>query len=173
MRDLTQERAAELLEPYLGRRWSKATFSAAERSAAEGTRAREFSADELLAFARAFDVPVSYFFLPQEEDIHRGVSCGGSRTVDLVGLLEATLPYEEWRIPALVATLPEGARTTVDQIALRNANTRLETLAIGTVQDVTNHAANLRRIANALERADDRIAAVFAEELNREEEEDA
>lgn len=32
LRGWTQEQAAERLEPFLGVRWSKATFSAAERS---------------------------------------------------------------------------------------------------------------------------------------------
>ena len=59
----TQEEAAEHLEPYLGTRWSKASFSAAERSV-DGQRVRQFSADEIVAFARGFGVPVGFFFLP-------------------------------------------------------------------------------------------------------------
>jgi hypothetical protein len=59
----TQEEAAEQLEPYLGVRWSKASFSAAERSV-DGRRVRQFSADELVAFSRCFGVPVGFFFLP-------------------------------------------------------------------------------------------------------------
>lgn len=46
-------------------RWqalSKATFSAAERSVA-GDRVRQFDADEIVAFARAFALRVSWFFL--------------------------------------------------------------------------------------------------------------
>lgn len=57
---LTQEQAAERLEPYLGERWSKRSFSAAERSVA-GERIRQFSADDLVALAAAFDLPVSFF----------------------------------------------------------------------------------------------------------------
>lgn len=59
----TQEQAAAELEPYLGTRWSKASFSAAERSV-DGQRVRQFSADELVAFSRCFGVPVGFFFLP-------------------------------------------------------------------------------------------------------------
>lgn len=59
----TQEEAAAELEPYLGARWSKASFSAAERSV-DGQRVRQFSADELVAFSRCFGVPVGFFFLP-------------------------------------------------------------------------------------------------------------
>jgi transcriptional regulator with XRE-family HTH domain len=61
---LSQEQAAERLEPYLvGKRWSKAVYSAAERSY-HGNRIRQFTADDLLAMAAAFSVPVVYFFLP-------------------------------------------------------------------------------------------------------------
>lgn len=63
LRGWTQERAAEELAPHLGRRWSKASFSAAERSVM-GVRPKVFSADELLAFSRAFDLPVTFFLIP-------------------------------------------------------------------------------------------------------------
>jgi transcriptional regulator with XRE-family HTH domain len=59
----TQDEACEALAPYLGTRWSKANYSAAERSV-DGTRIRQFDADEIVAFARGFDLPVSWFFLP-------------------------------------------------------------------------------------------------------------
>jgi hypothetical protein len=62
-KDWTQAEAAEKLEPYLGSRWSKATFSAAERSV-DGQRVRQFTADEIVAFARGFGLPVGFFFLP-------------------------------------------------------------------------------------------------------------
>ena len=62
-RRLTQDQAAAALEPYLGARWSKATFSAAERSYTT-TKVRNFDADEIVAFAQAFDLPVTFFFLP-------------------------------------------------------------------------------------------------------------
>jgi hypothetical protein len=59
----TQDQACEALEPYLGSRWSKANYSAAERSV-DGNRVRQFDADEIVAFARAFDLPVTWFFMP-------------------------------------------------------------------------------------------------------------
>ncbi len=59
----TQDQAAEALEPYLGARWSKASVSQAERSVAGGF-VRNFTADEIVAFARAFDQPVTWFFMP-------------------------------------------------------------------------------------------------------------
>jgi transcriptional regulator with XRE-family HTH domain len=63
LRGWTQEEAAQALAPYLGTLLSTASFSAIERSVDTG-RVREFSADELLAFARAFRVPVTWFFTP-------------------------------------------------------------------------------------------------------------
>ncbi len=57
----TQEQAAAALEPFLGVHWSKASFSAAERSV-DGERIRQFTADEIVAFARCFELPVTWFF---------------------------------------------------------------------------------------------------------------
>lgn len=59
----TQDQAADALEPYLGSRWSKANYSAAERSV-DGNRVRNFDADEIVAFARGFELPITWFFLP-------------------------------------------------------------------------------------------------------------
>ena len=60
----TQEEAASHLAPFLGEEWSKATYSAAERSAHRFDRIRQFSADDLVAFSAAFELPVQFFFLP-------------------------------------------------------------------------------------------------------------
>jgi hypothetical protein len=59
----TQDQACDALEPHLGARWSKANYSAAERSV-DGVRVRNFTADEIVAFARAFERPVTWFFMP-------------------------------------------------------------------------------------------------------------
>lgn len=63
LRGWSQEEAARRLAPHLGVEWSKALFSAAERSV-DGNRIRPFDADELVAFSRTFDLPIGYFFLP-------------------------------------------------------------------------------------------------------------
>jgi 8-oxo-dGTP pyrophosphatase MutT (NUDIX family)/transcriptional regulator with XRE-family HTH domain len=91
-RGLSQQQAAELLEPYLGTRWSKAVYSAAERSY-DGNRVRQFTADDLLAMSLAFGVPVLYFFLPPKED-DRGDArsvLSGERDVAWVELFDAML----------------------------------------------------------------------------------
>jgi hypothetical protein len=63
IRHLTQEQAAAALAPYLGARWSGATFSLVERSV-DGKRVRQFTADDLLALSRAFDLPIGFFLSP-------------------------------------------------------------------------------------------------------------
>lgn len=63
LRGWTQQEAAERLEPYIGERWSKATYSAAERSV-DGQRIRQFTADDIFAFSRAFDLPMTLFLTP-------------------------------------------------------------------------------------------------------------
>ena len=62
-RGWTQDQAAEACEPYLGTRLSPASWSALERSV-DGGRIREITADELVAFARAFDLPIGFFLTP-------------------------------------------------------------------------------------------------------------
>ena len=72
LRGWAQAEAAERLEPYLGERWSVATYSAAERSTEHVDRIRQFSADDLVAFAAAFDLPVQFFFLPRIHELVPG-----------------------------------------------------------------------------------------------------
>jgi transcriptional regulator with XRE-family HTH domain len=63
LRGWTQDQAAEACAAYLGARLSAASWSAMERSV-DGDRVREITADELVAFARAFDLPVGFFLTP-------------------------------------------------------------------------------------------------------------
>ena len=85
---LSQEQAAERLEPWLGTRWSKTVYSAAERSY-QGKRIRQFTADELLAMSLAFGVPPVYFFLPPKADDRDGDEgvTGGGRSMSWHDLL--------------------------------------------------------------------------------------
>jgi transcriptional regulator with XRE-family HTH domain len=64
-RGWSQEALGSYLEPYLGRRWSVATVSAAERSV-DGGRPRRFDANEIAALAVTFNLPIAYFFMPPE-----------------------------------------------------------------------------------------------------------
>ena len=85
-RGLTQEEATALLSPYLGVKWSKAVYSAAERSAERPGRIRRFSADDLMAFAAAFDLPVAFFMAPKADfDVRlRGAHIGYDQAFRLV-----------------------------------------------------------------------------------------
>lgn len=64
---LTQEELGSRLERITGKRWSKATMSAVERSW-DGNRIRSFDADDLVALSQALEVPVTALLLPPEED---------------------------------------------------------------------------------------------------------
>jgi len=88
---LSQEQAAERLEPHLGVRWSKAVYSAAERSYA-GKRVRQFTAADVAAFAVAFQVPLLYFFLPPKpDDREAGGVMIGDRLVTWPDVLDVML----------------------------------------------------------------------------------
>jgi len=67
LRGLTQEQTADRLEPYLGMRLTQASISAIER-AWDGDRPREFDAQETLAFALAFDLPLIWFYMPPPDE---------------------------------------------------------------------------------------------------------
>ncbi len=75
LRGLTQAEVAERLSRFTGARWSQVTVAQAEGSVS-GQRVRSFSANELVALARTFDLPVLYFFLPPDDD--RGLSAPDS-----------------------------------------------------------------------------------------------
>ena len=62
-RGWTQAETARQLSEVSPKPWSEATVAHAERSVT-GNRIREFTADDLVALARAFDVPALYFLTP-------------------------------------------------------------------------------------------------------------
>jgi transcriptional regulator with XRE-family HTH domain len=86
-RGLTQAEVARLLSSVAGKEWSEAMVAHAERSVT-GNRVREFTADDLVTLARAFDVPVLYFLTPPPRGIF--VHVPGSR-IDTITMLEAVL----------------------------------------------------------------------------------
>jgi transcriptional regulator with XRE-family HTH domain len=105
---LTQEQAAAQLEPWRGQRWSKASFSIAERYAFESaSRRREFDANDLLALSKAFKRPISWFFeLPDGVDeVTAGEPLEVSRTVSRRELAEATAPPTDWEAKKHAAML--------------------------------------------------------------------
>jgi hypothetical protein len=97
VRGWTQDQAAEALEPYLGSKWSVANFSAIERSV-DGGRIRQFTADELFAFSRAFRLPIGFFLTPPVDDPRTyGIATpdSGRDGLDPMELLDAVLGTDE------------------------------------------------------------------------------
>lgn len=103
---LSQDEAADRLEPYLGTRWSKNVYSAAERSY-DGTRVRQFTADEVVAMSLAFGVPVGYFLLPPRPEDRRpgSVMVSGATDVEWSALIVAANGYNYG--PAVLMRLRE------------------------------------------------------------------
>ena len=97
LRGWTQEQAAEALAPYLGAKLSAASFSALERSAWKVDRIKVFSADELFALSRGFDLPIGFFFTPPPPEMDAGLHGpdAGWKGVDPIVLLDAVLGTPE------------------------------------------------------------------------------
>jgi hypothetical protein len=111
MRGWTQQQAAEKLEPYLGERWSKATYSVAERSI-DGTRIRQFTADDVYAFSRGFDVPITYLLRPPPwaESVGHANSSESTHAWDYLNMLfDVGEDASQWILREIV---PMTAQTT-------------------------------------------------------------
>lgn len=111
----TQKEAAKKLVPYLGKTWTDAAWSAAEASV-KGERIRKFDADEILAIARTFRLPLHFFFLPPDPDEVLGLE-GFNPTEDadafyvwhLLGSVITGLAHPDIkeRVEKVIADLPE------------------------------------------------------------------
>ena len=93
LRGWTQEQAAEALAPYLGAKLSGPSFSNLERSAVKVDRIKQFSADDLLALSRGFDLPIGFFFTPPPPGEDAGLygPDAGMKGLDPIVLLDAIL----------------------------------------------------------------------------------
>ncbi len=97
VRGWTQEQAAEALAPYLGTCWSVANFSAIERSV-DGGRIRQFTADDLVALSRGFDLPIGFFLTPPAsgaEGVRITTPDTKGRGADPVVMMDALLGTDE------------------------------------------------------------------------------
>ena len=65
LRDLTQEEVALRLSAHTGTRWTQSTVAQAEGSVTSD-RVRQFTANELVALSRTFDLPVTWFLTPPD-----------------------------------------------------------------------------------------------------------
>jgi transcriptional regulator with XRE-family HTH domain len=95
----TQDEVADRLAPYLGVRLPQASISGIERG--YRGRRRELDAQELLAFACCFDVPLVWFFIPPPGD-NRPLRNSGEYVQGLYTLLlgredQLGLLYERFR----------------------------------------------------------------------------
>ena len=86
-RGLTQAETARQLSAIAGKQWTEAMVAHAERSVT-GNRVREFTADDLVTFARAFDVPVLYFLTPPPSGVFVQVP---NSQISTLTMLEAVL----------------------------------------------------------------------------------
>jgi transcriptional regulator with XRE-family HTH domain len=89
-RGLTQAEAARELSDFSGKAWTEAMVAHAERSVT-GNRIREFTADDLVTMARAFDVPVLYFLTPPARGVFVKVPDSPRYGVTTLTMLEAVL----------------------------------------------------------------------------------
>ncbi len=175
-RDWTQEEAAEALEPFLGVRWSKATFSQAERSVA-GRFIRNFTADEIVAFARGFELPVTWFFMPPPpwaepgfpsrleapDEPRFGQPVG--MLVDLVFGDDVQQSLLTLRLEAFLHALgPDGLTAAQGRIASLVRH-RVDALAATTFRELEQWQTTLRAMANQLRDFERRSKRAVAGEL--------
>jgi hypothetical protein len=159
----TQDQLAEALEPYLGKRWSKASVSQAERSVA-GKFVRQFTADEIVAFARALDLPLGWFFMPpppwadsatpvklSTPDKKRyGVAL--AELVDLVFGDEHGQALLELRLRSFLDQLGSGGPFSQKQDAVRRlVSAKVDALVDHALGDLDRWQTQLRALANHLE----------------------
>jgi len=162
-RGWTQDQLAEALEPYLGKRWSKASVSQAERSVA-GRFIRQFTADEIVAFARALEVPLGWFFMPPPPWADRATPVKlstpdkkqfGTALADLVDLVfgddhgQALL---EMRLRAFLEQLGRRGPLSHKQHAVQQlVSAKVDALVEHALGDLETWQTQLRTLANHLE----------------------
>ncbi len=160
LRGWTQDQAAEALAPYLGSRLSLASFSAIERSIA-GTRVKQFTADELVALSRAFDLPLGWWFTPPVEGAmhtpdHPRTGVDFDALVDVVLGTPDTLPawtdaLEQWA--AGRARTGDTRRTGAHHA--KQIELRARALVRERLGDISAARDVLRRIADLLGELDE------------------
>jgi hypothetical protein len=175
----TQDQAAEALEPYVGSRWSKANFSAAERSVT-GERIRNFDADEIVAFARAFELPVTFFFMPPmpwaENLPVRLVTPNAGRFGEALGAMVDLVFGEMHHVGLLSVRLenfldrlgPEPL-TQLQERVRALAMTRLGSLVQKSFRDLERWQTELRAMANQLEDMVTRAKQTVSDEIELDE----
>ena len=160
LRGWTQERTAEELAPFLGRRWSRASYSAVERATGDA-RVKQFSIDELIALARGFRLPVLWFLLPpsMEEDPGLSVPDGTSQGLEftdylkiLFGESETERLYEDALQQWISDTTLVGlAGTGIHHLLNTIKSPHVQALVTQTLGDVDQAEVTLRRALEVLD----------------------
>lgn len=173
----TQDEAAEHLEPHLGARWSKASYSAAERSV-DGERIREFTADDLVAFARTFRLPIAWFLTPPGGEEFGDVAKvrtpdhpDGLSTGELLDLLYEMGGPLAARLTQLGEALPAQQTTRLQRRARGMAHDYYVGLVHGQLQSQSIDAdatKTMRRLLDALDKAYEETIYHGAERLVQE-----
>jgi hypothetical protein len=162
LRGWTQQQTIDALEPHLGAKWSIANYSAAERSV-DGGRVRNFDADEITAFARTFDLPVTWFFLPPPPWASPGVPAklktpnaerfGAPLALlaDLVFGDEVAAAYIALRLQAFLDELGPNPLSDAQRRVTDAVETRKAALVEHALGDLQQWQTQLRALANHLE----------------------
>jgi transcriptional regulator with XRE-family HTH domain len=169
-RGMTQEQLGKRLEAVTGRRWSKATVSALERSA-DGVKVRQFDADDLVAIAHVLEVPLLFLFKPSLPEFHPN-----ERYTPHPVNEQAVPAADDWTAVDLArvlfgagdSTAPVGQGDGADAVAETFSELlgTLDAEATGRlVTDVT--ARKLRRWHEVLEEIADEVARATAERSGR------
>jgi hypothetical protein len=185
LRGWTQEQAADALAPYLGAKLSGASFSAMERSASSPIRIKQFSADDLLALSRGFDLPIGFFFTPPPpgDDIGLHAPDAGVKGLDPIVLLDAILGRPDnlaaWEqellaYSASIAPMPRSKREK-PSVSPSDLVERLEPLGGLRAKarlrqvfgDIGDAGSVLERLAEALRNLDDTTLDGTANEAAR------
>jgi hypothetical protein len=175
----SQDEAAEALEPYLGKRWSKASFSQAERSIA-GKVIRQFTADEILAFARAFDLPIGWFFMPpppwsNEPGVPVALDTPDSgefgralaELVDLVFGTPENAAVLQMRLSAWLDQNPPQITAAQHQVAAL-VQGRIDALAAHSLDQLVDMQQTLRVMASHIEDLEVRARRAAASDLHQQ-----
>ena len=185
LRGWTQEQAAEELAPYLGAKLSGQSFSALERSAWTVNRIKQFSADDLLALSRGFDLPIGYFFTPPAPDFDAGLHApdAGMKGLDPIVLLDAVLGtpanLDAWEseLLAYAASAAPEPRSKKEKPSVSPADLPDRTRPMAAIRakallrkelgDITNASDLLERLATALRALDITTPSNTADQATR------
>lgn len=175
LRGLTQTEVAERLSKFTGSKWSQATVAQAEGSVA-GQRVRQFTANELVALARTFDLPVLFFFLPPDDGEGRLVTDDAGAPLSWEYLVALVLGHREnfgvlaeraanWEhaLRTKVEVPPGDSLGADDRLGVLAGSRRRTPLLPEDVLAAAFHGLAARGMRGAPRRGDD--VATFAETL--------